>query len=325
MTMKRNEKLVIMYLIGLLLCIFCMTMLLLIQGFSKVVYLAIGMLTVTQVSGLIWYLHEDRTPKNKLLCTLLKLNRITSLVTVFAAIYLYLTMAAQFHAVLKPDAEGDIATLDMEAVEEAENCYVFQTDDLYVLFPRYREIRFAFDDCPDMKDPDLTLFVTSAFFHTYELKGRHENVVGAHASGGVMYEGAAEKGLSAFTFYDGEAHFTFEDPDEAIRTAAEHGGEGFEQFMAVWDGNKTRDILSKRRCYRVMAELNGRVCVIESRAVMGYADFIRAVQALGVQKALYLDMGAHSSYSQYRDNSGKIINLFGKRGEFVHSWVAFYK
>ena len=140
-----------------------------------------------------------------------------------------------------------------------------------------------------------------------------------------MYEGAAEKNLSAFTFYDGEAHFTPEDPDEAVRTAAEHGGDGFEQFMAVWDGNKTRDILSKRRCYRVMAELNGRICLIESRSVMAYADFISAVQELGVQKAMYLDMGAHSSYSQYRDSSGKVINLFGKRGEFVHSWVGFYQ
>lgn len=323
--MKRNERLVIIYLIGLLLCIFCMTMLLLIQGFSRVVYLAIAMLTAMQAAGLIWYLHEEKTPKNKVLCTLLKLNRITSPVTLCAAVYLYLTMAAQFHTVLKPDAEGDIRSLDMQAVQEAENCYVFQTGDLYVLFPQYREIRFIFDDCPDMKDPDLTLFATSAFFHTYELKGRHENVVGAHASAGIMYEGAAEKNLSAFTFYDGEAHFTPEDPDEAVRTAAEHGGDGFEQFMAVWDGNKTRDILSKRRCYRVMAELNGRICLIESRSVMAYADFISAVQELGVQKAMYLDMGAHSSYSQYRDSSGKVINLFGKRGEFVHSWVGFYQ
>ena len=176
-----------------------------------------------------------------------------------------------------------------------------------------------------MKDPDLTLFATSAFFRSYELADRHENVVGAHTSDGIYYDGAAEKNLSAFTFYDGEAHFSFEDPDEAIRTAAEHNGDGFEQFMAIWDGEKTRDILQKRRCYRIMAELNGRICLIESTAIMQYADFIKEVQALGVKQAIYLDMGAHSSYSQYRNNNGEVINLFGKPGEFVHSWVAFYK
>lgn len=323
--MKRNEKMVVMYLLGLLLCIFCLTMLMLIQGFAKVVYLAIWMLTALQAAGLIWHLHEEKTPKNWLLRLLLRLNRLTSLAAVFAAVYLFLTMAAQFHTVLTPDAEGDISSLDMNAVESAENCYVFQTDDLYLLFPQYSEIRFAYDECPSMKDPRLTMFATSAFFRAYELKSHHENVVGAHASDGVYYDGAAENNLSAFTFYDGEAHFTLEDPDEAIRTAAGHGGEGFEQYMAIWEGNKTRDILSKRRCWRIMAEFRGRICVIESRTIMLYPDFIQKVQALGVETAIYLDMGAHSSHSKYRNNDGKAVNLFGKRGEFCHTWVAFYK
>ena len=323
--MKRNEKTVVMYLIGLLLCIFCMTMLMLIQGFARVVYLAIWMLTALQAAGLIWYLHEERTPKNKLLRLILKLNHLSCLATVFAAVYLFLTMAAQFHTVLVPDAEGDISALDMNDVENAENCYVFQTGDLYLLFPQYKEIRFVYDECPSMKDENLTMFATSAFFHTYELKSHHENVVGAHTYDGVYYAGAAEKNLSAFTFYDGEARFTLDNPDEAIRTAAEHGGDGFEQFMAIWNGEKTRDILSKRRCWRIMAELNGRICIIESRIIMEYPEFINDVLKLGVKTAIYLDMGAHSSYSKYRNNDGKVINLFGKRGEFAHTWVAFYK
>ena len=323
--MKRNERLAVVYLIGLLLGIFNVTLMLLIQYFSKIVYLGIGLLAVSQAAGLAWYLHEEKQPESKLLRVVLRLSHLTCLVTVGATVYLYFTMTAQFHAVLKPDAKGDISTLDWAAVESAENCYVFETDSLYLLFPQYREIRFVFADCPSMDDPSLTMFATSAFFHTYELTARHENVVGAHASHGVYHEGAPEKNLSAFTFYDGEAHFTLEDADAAVRTAAEHGGDGFEQFMAIWNGEKTRDILVKRRCYRVLAEWNGRVCMIESKSLIRYPEFIDAVRALGVQTALYLDMGAPSSYSQYRNNSGRKVNLFGKRGEFVHSWVAFYK
>ena len=323
--MKRNERRAVIHLLGLLLCIFCMTMLLLIQGCSWIVFLALWTLTGLEVINLAWYLHEERAPKNKLLRFWLKLNELTFPVAIFASVYLYLTMTAQFHTALVPDAKGDISALDMRAVENAENCYVYETDELYIYFPQYNEIRFVYKDCPSMKDEDLTMFVTSAFFHAYELSSRHENVVGAHASDGVYYEGAFEKNLSAFTFYDGEARFTLDNPDEAIRTAAEHGGEGFEQFMAIWEGEKTRDILSKRRCYRVMAELNGRVCIIESTKIVEYADFIRSVQDIGVKTALYLDMGAHSSYSKYRRNDGKVVNLFGKRGEFVHSWVGFYQ
>ena len=323
--MKHNERLVVMFLFGLLLCIFCMTMLLLIQGFSKIVYLALWMLTALEAANLMWYLHEEKAPKSKLFRLFLKLNHLTFPVAIFASVYLYLTMTAQFHTVLVPDAKGDISTLDMQAVENAENCYVYETGDLYLLFPQYREIRFLYKDCPSMDDPSLTMFATSAFFHTYELTAQHENIVGAHASNGIFYEGAPEKNLSAFTFYGGKAYFSLENADEAVRTAAEHGGEGFEQYMAIWNGNKTWDFLSKRRCYRLLAELNGRICIIESKNFMTYPDFIRTVQDIGIETAIYLDMGAPSSYSKYRRNDGKVINLFGKRGEYVHSWVGFYK
>ena len=323
--MKRNERNAVLYLLGLLLGIFNVTLMLLLQGFPKYVYIGIVLLAALQAAGLIWYLHEEKMPKNRLFSFLLKMNYLTLPVTLGATVYLYLSMTAQFHAVLKPDAVGDITALDMQAVESAENCYVYKADDLYLIFPQYSEIRFVYDECPSMSDPELTMFVTSAFFRTEELTSRHENVVGAHATDGVYYEGAAQKNLSAFTFYDGEAHFTLDDPDAAVRTAAEHGGDGFEQFMAIWNGEITWNISAKHRCYRVLAELNGRVCVIESESIMGYADFIAAVQALGVKTALYVDMGGKSSYSQYRNNDGKAVNLFGKRGEFVHSWVAFYK
>lgn len=323
--MKKNEKYVVLYLIGLLVCIFCLTMLLLIQGVSGYVYLAIVLLTVMQAAGLIWYLEEDHPPKNKLFRFLLKLNLVSSLGTVIFAVYLYLTMAAQFHAVLKPDASGDISELDMTAVESAENCYVYETNQLYILFPRYQRIGYVFKDRPSMSDPDITLFGTSAFFRFYELNFRHECVVGDHARDGVYYEGAEETGLSAFTYYDGEPHFTLTDPDEAVRLAAENAGDGFEQYMAIWQGEKQDLLFGKLRCYRLLAELNGRICFIESAVPMHYDDFIDRVMALGVENALYMDMGAKCSYSQYRDNNGSTVNLFGKPGEFVHSWIVFYK
>ena len=323
--MRKNEKYVVLYLIGLLVCIFCLTMLLLIQGVSSYVYLAIVLLTVMQATGLIWYLQEDEPPKNKLFRWILRLNLFSSLGTVIFAVYLYLTMVAQFHAVLEPDASGDIADLDMAAVESAENCYVYQTNQLYILFPQYSKISYVFRDRPSMNDPEITLFGTSAFFRYYELDFRHECVVGDHARNGEYYDGAEETGLSAFTFWDGEPHFALTDADAAVREAADHGGDGFEQYMAIWQGQKQNLLFGKLRCYRLMAELNGRICFIESAVPLHYDDFIDRVLALGVETAVYMDMGAKCSYSQYRDNNGNAVNLFGKPGEFVHSWVVFSK
>lgn len=325
MTVKKNEKLAVLYLIGLLVCIFCLTMLLLIQGVSNYVYLAIILLTVMQAAGLIWYLQEDHPPENRLFRWLLRLNLASSVGTVIFAVYLYLTMVSQFHAVLTPDASGDISDLDMTAVENAENCYVFETDQLYILFPQYEKISYVFKDRPSMDDPDITLFGTSAFFRFYELNFRHDCVVGDHAKDGIYYEGADEANLSAFTFYDGGPHFSLTEADEAVRIAAENGGDGFEQYMAIWQGEKQDLLFGKLRCYRLLAELNGRICFIESSVPMHYDDFIDRVLALGVKNALYMDMGAKCSYSQYRNEAGKAVNLFGKPGEFVHSWVVFYK
>lgn len=130
--------------------------------------------------------------------------------------------------------------------------------------------------------------------------------------------------MSAFTFYNNEAHFVLDNPDAAVKSAAENGGSGFEQFMAVYDGKDQKIKVGKLRCYRVLAELNGRVCMIESTVPVYYEDFIRSLLDIGVEKAVYLDMGAKSSYSQYRDNEGKAINLFGPLpGAYIHSWVVF--
>ena len=81
----------------------------------------------------------------------------------------------------------------------------------------------------------------------------------------------------------------------------------------------------KSRCYRVLTELNGRVCIMESSAPISYDDFIQSVLDTGVRKALYLDMGAESSYSQYRNNQNRVVNLFGRFGIYFSGWIAFYK
>ncbi len=325
MNTKKNSYYALAHLFGMFLCIFCLTMLMLIRGLPPIVNYGFFALTVVQATGLFWYLLANRTPKYRFLSLLLFLIRISTFCLIGAAVYLYLTMASQFHNILKPDASGNISTLDMEAVENAENCYVFQTDNLYILFPQYQRIAAVFDNCPSMNDDSLTYFATSAFFKKEEFQFHHENVVGDHAQDGIFYEGAKEDGLSAFTFYDGQAHFVFDNPDEAIKLTAENGGDGFEQFMTIWDGKAMSIRMGKLRCFRMLAELNGRVCLIESTAPMKYDEYIKSVVDLGVKKAIYLDMGGKSSYSKYRNNDGNPVNLFGKPGEFVHSWIAFYK
>ena len=258
-----------------------------------------------------------------------------------AAMFFYWSIDNLYHKVLKPDAAGDISGLDMNSVESAENCYVFKYEKLYVIFPRYSKIKYSFQKCPSMKDESLTFFANATFFQQLSftffvssaLFGKvnprfHQlSVLGNHAQDGIAYKGARwhHRPPNAFTFYDGQAHFVLENADDAIKLAAEKGGDGFEGCMVIWDGKKIDFLAAKKRCYRVLTELNGRVCIIESSIAMSYDEFIQSVLDIGVQKALYLDMGGKSAYSQYRDNRNHVINLFSRYPVYFSGWIAFYK
>lgn len=322
----KDVKGALWYLIMLFCGVYGLIIAYLAKGLPMTLVLGDFAITLVCVGGLIYYLHRKTDTEKPIVRFGRLVMFLISLGAIVALIGFFFQTTAQFHKELKADAAGDISALDMEEVEKAENCYVFQTGKLYVLFPRYRTIDFVFGDRPSMKEEDLTYFATATFFQKFELDFHHENIVGDHARDGVYYDGAPEENLSAFTFYDNEAHFVLDDPDAAVKTAAENGGSGFQQFMSVYDGKDQKVRVGKLRCYRVLAELNGRVCMIESNVPVYYEEFARSLLDIGVKDAMYLDMGGKSSYSQYRNNEGKAINLFGPLpGAYIHGWVAFRK
>ena len=330
-TMNRGNPKDIKGALWYLITLFCgsygLIIALLLKGLPQIFVIGDVVLTLVCAGGLFYYLNR----KNESETPAIRFGRIiiflVSLGTIVALVGFFVQTIGQFHKEIRVDATGDISSLDMKAVEEAENCYVFETNDLYILFPQYKKVDFVFEDCPSMKEDDnLTYFATSAFFRVAETDFHHENIVGDHACDGVYYKGAEEEGLSAFTFYNNEAHFVLDDPDDAVKLAADNGGSGFEQFMAIYNGEDQQIQSSKLRCYRVLAKLNGKVCMIESTNPTHYKDFIQSVLNIGVKEALYVDMGGKSSYSQYRNNNGKAVNLFAAQpGPYVHSWVVFEK
>ena len=326
MSKSKNVRSALIHLTGMIICIFCLTMSMLIKGLPPFANVGVCIMAAVQGAGLFWYLSEDSAPQNRFLRLLLFLIRLSVLAALGLTAYLCVILSSEFHRDIKPDAVGHISELDMEAVENAENCYVFKSGNLYIFFPQYQKVASVFaEDYPSMKDERITYYATSAFFSRFDNHFSHDVVVGAHAQDGVYYEGAEEDNLSAFTFYNGEAHFVLDDPDAAIRLAAENGGDGFEQFMAVWDGKDEGIRLGKLRCFRVLSEINGRVCVIEGAVPTSYSTFVQSVIDLGVEKAIYLDMGAKSTYSKYRNNEGEAITLFSVPLPINHQWVVFYK
>ena len=116
-----------------------------------------------------------------------------------------------------------------------------------------------------------------------------------------------------------------EEAEEAIRNAAAQGGMGFQQFIVLCDGQRGGHGSDEFRCYRVLALIDGKACIIDSRTQMHYDDFIRALQDLGVRDALYCDMGSGWNYSWYRGENGKPVDIIGIPWPFSHNWLVFRK
>lgn len=236
-------------------------------------------------------------------------------------------MVAQFHNELTPDARGDFSDINMEAVAAADHSYVYQTDDMYIIFPQYDHIDFDFGTRPDRNDESITLCTPACMCYKLEFTGTHQNVLGDHAIDGTYYRDANGflPGFGGFAFYDGNAYFeTHNKPRELIRAAAEHGGDGFGEYVSISDGEIWNLYVPKLRSYRLLAELNGRVCIIDSTHLMAYSELVAHAQEIGVTQALYLDVGGKLNYSWYRDSNNHDVTLMGVSVmPFAHNWITF--
>ena len=208
-----------------------------------------------------------------------------------------------------------------------EKTVVYDTGIVYVIFPEYSGVNLVCETRPSKSEESVTWCSGAAFQHTVSLGFSQENVEGDHAVRGILYESPYNKdNFAAFTCVGNHFSFEFDDPSEAVRAAAEVGGSGFMQFGLIRNGEIVKDFYQPRvRCYRMLAELNGNLCIIDSCKMMRFDDFLEEVSRLGVTNALYMDMGAGWNYSWYRNAAGKVVTLFGLPVPWSHNWIVFQK
>ena len=100
---------------------------------------------------------------------------------------------------------------------------------------------------------------------------------------------------------------------------------GFQQFIVLYNGERGTHDTDEFRCYRVLAILNGKACIIDTKTQMHYGEFIESLEELGVKDALYCDMGSGWNYSWYRTKEGKTEDIIGLPWLFSHNWLVFKK
>lgn len=289
--------------------------------FSILLY-SYSALAISQFFALVIYLME-KDIKKAWLRVIYRLCCLASLAVIPAFLFIFMGLISQYHVDIK---EAIIVNdSDTSEILPSEETTIYKTDTFYIFFPKYTHVDLEYGVRPKKSDKSINWCSGAAFQHDIQLGFSDENIEGYHASKGVYSDSPYVKpGYGAVSFYDGKFEFEFDDPERAIKTAAEHGGSGFMQYRILKDGELVNDFNMPRvRSYRVIAELNGNLCIIDSIEMMHFDDFILKLKKLNVTNALYMDMGAGWNYSWYRKNTGKIKTLFGLKVPWSHNWVVF--
>ena len=68
----------------------------------------------------------------------------------------------------------------------------------------------------------------------------------------------------------------------------------------------------------------GKLCVVDCAWNLPFGHFMDGLEKLGVDNALYCDMGRGWNYSCYRQDDGSVKELFPTPGKYTTNWIAFY-
>ena len=291
-------------------------------------FYAVTLNAILSLGGLVFQMHVDDKKQKKLSLLPVRIILWINSVSVFLMLGLSLfTLTSQYHNHLEPDKTiHSVEDLKQVMEETKDGVYLLETDELYIYYADYNNISFVAGKRPSKEDESLIMCVAAAFQGSYEPGFSHDNIVGWHASGGQLERGKPEKNLGAFTYVDGEARiFNIEDSEEAIKEAAERGGCGFQQFVVLYNGERGTHSSDEFRCYRVLAVINGKACIIDTKTQMHYDEFVMTLEDFGIQNALYCDMGSGWNYSWYRKANGKTVDIIGTPWLFSHNWLVFEK
>ena len=204
---------------------------------------------------------------------------------------------------------------------------------LVVYYPQFSKIDLACGKMPEKSDTNVVLCAAAAFTGTFLDEFKHSNVASDHVSGGVRYDGYECKvNTGGFAYYGGnEWEFVYGDYSPAFDKAAEQGGMAYAQVMMINNGEvkqtyrvnpkNTRDVNE----FRALCELNGKLCMVDSKGFVNFVDFVNELSAADVTHAIYMDMGEGWNYSWWRHSCGAAVEIHTKESGYTTNWITFYK
>lgn len=205
------------------------------------------------------------------------------------------------------------------------------TANLNVYYPEFSRIDLICGQMPKAAQKDVEFCCEAAFTGELLEEFKHSNIADNHICNGEMKRGyRCKANTGGFVWGKGKWKFTRK---VDYPTTANGWNMGFCQLLIIKDG-AVRPIGNKmknnRNIYRALCEKNGKLCIVESKKVMTYEFFVKCLGAYKVTHALYLDMGRGWNYAWYRDEKGKVKEIFPESKsapsyKFRTNWITFYK
>lgn len=250
---------------------------------------------------------------------------VCSFAVIPAFIFVFSGLYSQYHVAMPYSI--DASDMPVSEILPQDETVVYNTGELYVIFPEYSNIEIVLKDSPSKSDESITWCCGAIAHRTTSLFFDENNLEGDYAVKGVFHDSPYDwDEFGAFTFADGKYAFEFDDPTGAVKEAAEKGGSGYMHFALFKDGEQMLNFSRPRpRGYRALAELNGNLCIIDAVNLMDFPEFAEKLKKLGVTNALYMDMGSGWNYSWLRLPSGEVKSLFGLPVPWSHNWLVFRK
>ena len=206
-----------------------------------------------------------------------------------------------------------------------------QTADLNIYHIDFDKIELYFGQRPESEQ--VVYCAEAAYTNKpFGAKFAHKRIAGPHAGSGVKYKGGESPYYSgAFTYYQGHWHFHYNTKYEynaVMDSAADCGGMGFCQSMIIYHKalvRQTRPSISQKEYYRTLCQKDGKLMIIDTREKISFGRFTYLLVEMGIEDAIYMDMGSGWNHSWYRDEEGKKIEIFPKTHNCCTNWIGFIK
>jgi hypothetical protein len=221
--------------------------------------------------------------------------------------------------------DSDTCVVDCQEI----NHNIVETQNgLKFIYPNFSKIDLVCGTMPTKNDNSVILVVEAAYTGECLDQFKLANIAGDHVSDGKRYRGyKCSRNTGAFVYYNGNWKFCYKQYSNELDSAAYYGGAAFAQELII----KNKELLktprkdSSKNIFRVLGEVSGKLCIVESDTIVTFGEFKNKLIAANVENAIYLDMGNGWNHGWYRAAADSIIELYPKTHNYCTNWITFYE